>query len=527
MTTLQDELLSARTTGILLPVSAMKTQTDWGVGDFGSLTEWVEFLAGLGIKFVQILPLQETAPGTHCPYSALTSFGVDPIYAQIDAIEDIQHSSRAQEYIASISADIANWRTTRPAPFAAVKDAKLKVLWQAYQTFLIHEVAARTARARAFEAYCSAQESWLRGYALFRALKDFFKWQSWKDWPTDLQNIHSQAVAQFEVQYKEFVDFFKYVQWILDQQLRRVKVFAQEKGIYIFGDIPFATNLDSAEVWAEKENYRIGWEIGAPADQFSKDGQRWGLPAYNWPYLLEHNLDLWRRKIRRVTELYDIFRLDHLVGFFRTYVFAPHEQQGAFDVEGEQNQIDRGYTFLSMVLEEAQGKLPVGEDLGVIPNYVRRMLVDLKIPGYKVLRWEREDNGWYREPRNYPVVSLATTSTHDTETLRGWWETMDINERRNIWEMISAQKTDGNIPFNLDTQRLMLKRVLESASALTLFAWQDIIGTLDRVNTPGTVGENNWTYRSDVTPQEAREKYGAQLTMFQTLLKETGRTTAK
>ena len=523
MPTIQDELLSSRTSGILLPLSAMKTTGDWGVGDFGSLRAWTEFLANLGVKFLQILPLQETAPGQNCPYSALTSFAVDPVYVQIDEVEDVERSSRAQEYIGSLTADIMNWHTAPHAPFAEVKKAKLKVLWLGYQAFLIHEVSVRSARACAFEAYCAAQEPWLRGYALFRALKDFYKWQSWKDWPAGLQNFRSPEVQQFEAQYKEFVDFFKYVQWIADQQLRRAKAFAQEKGMYIFGDIPFATNLDSADVWANQENFRIDCEIGAPADQFSKDGQRWGLPAYNWPYMLEHNLTLWRQKIRRVTELYDIFRLDHLVGFFRTYVFAPGDDKGAFDAPQEQEQIDRGYTFLQMVLNEAQGKLPVGEDLGVIPNYVRRMLVDLKIPGYKVLRWEREDNGWYREPKNYPVVSLATTSTHDTETLRGWWKTMDPNERRNIWEMISAQKTDGNVPFNLDTQRLMLKRVLESASALTLFAWQDIIGTLDRVNTPGTVGDQNWTYRSEVTPQEAGITYEAQLNMFKDLLAQTGR----
>ena len=383
--TIQDELLAARTAGILMPLAAMKTTRDWGVGDFGSLQAWTEFLAGLGVKFIQILPLQETAPGVNCPYSALTSFAVDPVYAQIDEVEDIANSARAQEYIGSLSAAMMGWHAAAHAPFAEVKQAKLKALWLGYQTFLIHEVSMGTARAQAFEAYCAAQEPWLKGYALFRALKDFFKWQSWTAWPKDLQDVHSPAVVQFEAQYKEFVDFFKYIQWVLDQQLRRAKAYAQQKGVYIFGDIPFATNLDSAEVWAEKENYRIGWEIGAPADQFSKDGQRWGLPAYDWRYMLDHNLDLWRRKIRRVTELYDIFRLDHLVGFFRTYVFAPGDPKGAFDWEGEQAQIDRGYAFLKMVLEEAHGKLPVGEDLGVIPNYVRRMLVDLRIPGYKVL----------------------------------------------------------------------------------------------------------------------------------------------
>ncbi len=521
--TLQEELLSSRTCGVLLPVSAMRTRQDWGVGDLGSLKVWTEFLAGLGVKFIQILPLQETAPGQNCPYSALTSFAVDPVYAQIDEVEDVSRSARAQEFIGSISAQIMQWQESPNASFAEVKQAKLKALWLGYQSFLIHEVAANTARAQAFEAYCSAQEPWLRGYALFRALKDFYQWKSWTTWPEELQDFNNPAVRNFETRYSEFVNYFKYIQWILDQQLRCAKLAAQSKGIYIFGDIPFATNLDSSDIWGNKENFRLGFEIGAPADQFSKDGQRWGLPAYDWPYQLAHHFDLWRRKISRATQLYDIFRLDHLVGFFRTYVYAPGAKEGAFDCEGEQNQIDRGYAFLSMVLEEAKGKLPVGEDLGVIPNYVRKMLVDLKIPGYKVLRWEREDNGWYREPKNYPVVSLATTSTHDTETLRGWWETMDINERRNVWEMISAQKTDGNVPFNLDTQRLMLKRVLESASALTLFAWQDITGTLDRINTPGTVGDHNWTYRSDVTPENAYEKYGAQLAMFETLLKETGR----
>ena len=140
-----------------------------------------------------------------------------------------------------------------------------------------------------------------------------------------------------------------------------------------------------------------------------------------------------------------------------------------------------------------------------------------------MLRWEREDNGYYREPRNYPVASLATTSTHDTETLRGWWETMDNNERKNIWEMISARKTDGNVPFTVDNQGAMIRRVLDSNSALTLFSWQDIAGTLDRINTPGTVGEENWTYRTDCSAKEAPVKYEVQLAMYRELLKETRR----
>ena len=521
--TIQDQVLSSRLNGILLPLAAMKTARDWGVGDFASLREWVAFFAKQGAKIVQILPLQETAPGENCPYSALSAFATDPVYADISDVYDVQNSPEAQAYVSSLTDKIREWNAAPRAPFFAVKQAKLKALWLGYKHFLQTEAAVRSARFLAFEAYQASQSGWLKGYVLFRALKEFYKWQTWTAWPEDLKNFVPSAVHAFHTQYREYVDFFAYVQWVLDLQLRRTKTFAQEQGVLIFGDIPFGTNLDSAEVWSERENYRLGYEIGAPADQFSKGGQRWGLPAYDWPYQHTHNLDLWRRKIRRVTELYDLFRLDHLVGFFRTYVFAPGDEHGAFDIEGEQNQIDRGYNFLRMVLNEAHGKLPVGEDLGVIPNYVRRMLADLRIPGYKVLRWEREDNGYYREPRNYPQVSLATTSTHDTETVRGWWETMDIRERANIWEMISAQKTDGNIPFNLDTQRAILRRVLDSSSALTLFSWQDIIGTLDRVNTPGTVGEQNWTYRSAYTPDEVSRVYEKELAMYRDLLAETGR----
>ncbi|MBR4682123.1 MAG: 4-alpha-glucanotransferase [Elusimicrobiaceae bacterium] len=521
--TIQEQLLSSRSCGILLPLCAMKTETDWGVGDLGSLSVWTEFLASQGVKILQILPLQETAPGITCPYAALSSFATDPVYTDISAVEDIKHSPAAQEYIRSLQPQIDAWHQAKRAPFEQVKQAKLRALWRGYQTFLSAEQANRTARFRAFEAYQSAQAGWLRSYALFRTLKDFYKWQTWLDWPEELKNHEPLAVHEFEVTYAEYVNFYAYIQWILDGQLRRAKAAAAAQGILLFGDIPFGTNLDSAEVWAERENYRLGWEIGAPADQFSKGGQKWGLPAYDWGYQHTHNLDLWRRKIRRMTELYDIFRLDHLVGFFRTYVFAPGDTVGSFDIQGEQNQIDRGYAFLRMVLDEANGKLAVGEDLGVIPNYMRRMLVDLKIPGYKVIRWEREDNGYYREPRNYPVVSLATTSTHDTETARGWWETMDIHERANIWEMISAQKTDGNVPWNDDTQRAIFNRVLGSASALVMFSWQDVIGTTDRVNTPGTVSDDNWTYRSEYTPAQAAQVYQKQWEMLRELLKETNR----
>lgn len=522
-TSIHELVLQRRQSGILMPLFAMKRDGDWGVGDFTALREWTGFLASTGTKVLQILPISEMAPNQTCPYSALSAFAIDPVFIDVTSVEDVRNSPGAREFIQKIQPDIAAWHNASKANLHDAKQAKIKALWLGYQHFLENEQIWSTPRAQAFEAYRSANKNWLRNYSVFRALKEFYKWQSWTLWPEGLRNFDKTAVDEFELKYKEYVGFFSYVQWVADLQLRQAKAFAQSKDVLLFGDIPFSTNLDSAEVWSERENFCVDCEIGAPADQFSKGGQCWGLPAYNWTRLQQDNFGLWRRKIQRATELYDLFRLDHLVGFFRTYIFPQGCPDGRFDILDEQQQIDRGYAFLSMVLDAAHGRMPIGEDLGVIPNYVRRMLVDLKIPGYKVLRWEREDNGYYREPRSYPYVSLATTSTHDTETMRGWWETMPQYERANIWEMISAHKTDGNVPFTLDVQREILRRVLTSASALTMFSWQDIIGTLERVNVPGVVDDVNWTYRSAYTPAEASVRYAPELQSYQQLLQETGR----
>ena len=161
--TIQDQVLSGRVNGILFPLAAMKTEHDWGVGDFGSLQEWTSFFASQGTKIVQILPLQETAPNETCPYSALSAFATDPVYADISQAEDVMASPQAREFVESLQTKIAEWHKAPKAPFFAVKQAKMKALWYGYQRFLVAEQSVRSARYQAFEAYCAAQSGWLRG----------------------------------------------------------------------------------------------------------------------------------------------------------------------------------------------------------------------------------------------------------------------------------------------------------------------------------------------------------------------------
>ncbi|MDR0953440.1 MAG: 4-alpha-glucanotransferase [Elusimicrobiota bacterium] len=517
-----NELIKTKRAGVLLPLFAMRSATDWGIGDMASLKEWIKYLSGEGVKVLQILPIHETAPEENCPYSALSAFAIDPVYLSIEDVPEVKAAPKAQELINKFRAEINLWRSQSSVSFKYIKSAKYKVLWAAYEYFLEEEKAKNTPRYSAFLAFQEQAAPWLVPYCLFRAAKDIFGWASWRHWAKEFQDINVNYLKNFSIENSKQIMFFGYIQWTLQEQIEEVKAVCKEHNMMLFGDIPFGVNFDSADVWANQKKYILDAEIGAPPDELSKDEQKWGLPAYNWSEIMATDFRLWRSKINRACEIYDVFRLDHLVGFFRTWIFDPVHTKGHFDIEDEAAQKERGAKFIEAVVETAKGKMPVGEDLGLIPNYVRQYMKEISLPGYRVLRWEK-DNEVFREPRNYPAASLATTSTHDTTTLKEWWETMPNWERANIWEMISAEKTDGNILFTPFVHKAILSRVMGSGSCLAIFPLQDIIGDSTRVNVPGTVCASNWTCRVNYEPLEFKAKYQNEMRVFSELIKGAGR----
>lgn len=514
--------LKQKRAGVLLPLFSMRSASDWGCGDMASLREWIEYLSGYGVRILQILPIQETEPGQNCPYSALSAYAIDPIYISIKDVEDVAASPEALDLIARCSEEIKFWRGEKRVCYRFIKSAKYKVLWAAYERFLNKEKSASTARYERFLEFHQRHASWLVPYCIFRSAKDNLGWTSWKHWDRRLKELDLNYLKEYSLaNYKQMM-FFSYLQWQLQLQLADVRRKAGECGVLLFGDIPFGVNFDSADVWSNQSKYLAGYEVGAPKDQFSEGGQKWGLPAYDWPAIERSDFNLWRGKIARACEIYDIFRLDHLVGFFRMWMFGPGDEVGGFDLEGEANQKARGAAFLEAVCQAAGGKLPIGEDLGVIPDYVRSYMKEISLPGYKVIRWEK-DNEVFREPREYPLASLATTSTHDTDTLKEWWESMPDWQRANVWEMISAQKTDGRIPFSKEVHREIIKRVMGAGSCFVIFPLQDIIGESERINTPGTVGDNNWAYRVPFETAEFNSAYLENMRMFKEEAQASGR----
>lgn len=518
----ENKVVNSRSTGILIPLSAMRSANDWGCGDLGSLKSWLGFLGKQGIKVLQILPINETDPSENCPYSALSTYAIDPIYLSINDIEEYKNCQKAKTIGEELKADIELWRQSSTTKFKQIKAAKYRVLWETYLYFLQEEKLKNTARYQNFLNFEKRNFSWLVPYAIFRTAKDSNAWASWLSWPEELKHPDINYLKIFARDNYQKVMFFVYVQWLLQEQMHEARKVAKENNILLCGDIPFGVNFESADVWGNQKRYNLDAEIGAPQDQFSQGGQKWGLPAYNWKDISENKFNFWRNKIVRACEIYDIFRLDHMVGFFRTWIFEKGQEKGHFDIESEEEQKKRGFDFLQAVFETAKDKLPIAEDLGVIPDYMRQMMKDLSMPGYKVLRWEK-DNEVFREPRNYPKASIATSGTHDTETLKEWWQQMPSWQRANFWEMVSAQKTDGNLAWSKEIHKGIIKRLLGSSSCLVILPFQDIVGEEGRINTPGTVNDTNWTYRVPFEPEQITPEYQESFDTLKELMKENGR----
>jgi 4-alpha-glucanotransferase len=513
-------LLEKKHTGALLPLFSMRSKKDWGIGDISSLALWSEALAALNLDLIQLLPVNEMPPGVACPYTALSAFAIDPIYIAIEDIPELEECPELKEKLASkkIHAALRHLRGSKTVQYDDIKRLKFDALWDLYRRFHEDHILKSTHPADDFFAFEKENAFWLNDYALFRRLKDTHSWTSWTHWEEPLKRHDPDALKKFESANENQVMFFKYVQWIADRQWRAAKRTAAAKGVLFMGDLPFMVNQESADVWARSGEFNIHMEIGAPPDAFSETGQRWGLPAYRWEAVEKNDFEWWRLKIKRSSGLYDIFRIDHVVGFFRTWV-VPQDValKPDFDIKDARAQRERGKRFLEAA-SRASSMLPVAEDLGVIPPFVREVLGELGIPGYKVMRWEKKEDGNYTDPENYPRLSMATSSTHDNEPVADWWHTVDYLEKKLFWTMLSGKS--GPPPIFSKAREILLRKLLRTSSRLVILPIQDIFGSRNRINIPGTIGGSNWTYRFPVPVENLFKKHGDLLSIFAAMVKE-------
>lgn len=485
-----------RAAGVAIPLFSLRGAQNIGSGEILDLIPFIDWLARWHHRVVQLLPINEAAPGEASPYTALSAFAIDPTYISTTAVVDVIHSAAAWQWLsgAQVRRKLEQLLHAPRRDRKAVYGFKLRLLEFGFAEFEAHAADGRRAR---FADFCQRNGWWLDDYALFRALKERRRFASWETWPAALRDRDPHALADAVKKLRPRLRFAQYLQWLAHEQWVTMLAHARSRGVLIKGDLPFVCSRDSADVWAHPELFDASSSAGAPPDAFSATGQAWGLPLYNWAAMRASGYKWWRQRVRQARELYDLFRIDHVVGLYRTYAIPGREGGTAgFVPRDEHEQWTQGHDLMSAIVEAAAPAGVIAEDLGTVPHWVREDLTRLGVPGYKIFRWERHDHSFI-DPRTYPELSVATTGTHDTDTLVTWWNELTHDERAAVFHLL-------NLDPALRTQHSalpwlpLLRRLYDAGSALTILPIQDLFGWPERINVPATITDENWSYRLPV-----------------------------
>jgi 4-alpha-glucanotransferase len=492
----------SRAAGVALPLFALRGAHDLGTGEILDLIPFIDWLDRWDQRVVQLLPINETAVGEASPYNTISAFAIDPAYVSVSQVPEVEASRVAQEFINTprIRGQMRRGRQLAQRQRRRAYILKLQLLELGFAAFL--QLPPSSDRVASFEHYCRLNAWWLEDYSLFRAIKERRRWKSWEVWPAtqrsaDALGMHRSATLSARRR------FFQYVQWIAAEQWRAVRDHARRRGVLLKGDLSFVCGRDSADVWAHQELFDLQSSAGAPPDEFSATGQAWGLPLYNWTAMRHAGYAWWRQRARQAHDFFDLFRIDHVVGLFRTYAIPLRDGGTAgFVPHDPAEQAMQGHDLLDAILEEARESGVIAEDLGTVPGWVRESLTQLGIPGYKVVRWERNDGG-FTDPRTYASLSVATSGTHDTDTLETWWETLAPEARAAVSQSFDlpgagAPTLDAALTWTPARHVALLRRLYQAASVLTILPIQDLFGWRERINTPATTDSHNWTYRLPV-----------------------------
>jgi 4-alpha-glucanotransferase len=476
----------------------MPSSASWGIGEIPDLAPMARWLHSAGCDQLMLLPVGTMAEGQASPYSACSAMAIDPIYVSLPAIEDFTRAGGLSELPLDVRQALTRAAQSPTVRFADVRRVKHAALLLAFERFLRDEWNDRTIRAGAFAAFTWRERWWLDDYALFQACSAEWPGGTWQDWPAPVARRDGSALSEARRHFARRILFEQYVQWVADTQWQQARQAAKAAGVSLFGDLPFVVDAHSADVWARQDEFLTEVSVGVPPDAFSDTGQDWGLPMYRWDAVHRSDFAWLRMRARRMAALYDGFRVDHLVGFYRTYGKAPNGEK-FFLPPDEPTQAWQGDRAIRAFLEP--GVEVVAEDLGTVPDFVRASIAHLGVGGYKVLRWER---AWHLpgrpfvSPSDYPARSVATTGTHDTEPVAVWWDEAIAEDRYALAELLHRTGTaacDPSAPFSNELRDAILRLMAGAASSHLFFPIQDVFGWRDRINIPATVGDHNWTWR--------------------------------
>lgn len=481
--------------GILFPLLAIHTEGSCGCGEYTDLKMVIDWAKKCTMDVVQLLPLNDSGEDPS-PYNAQSASALHPIYIGLHHLpllnkEDHQHISQLRRY-----------NDTVKVHYTQVLSEKMTFLRRYIERNKNHFLESPQ-----YESFLSKAD-WLNEYALFKALKEFHNGQSWIDWPEHHKNPSQTNRRKLAHEFSNDVEFYKLVQYLCYLQLKGAHSYACSQNVFLKGDIPILISPDSCDVWAHPELFDITMAAGAPPDKFNDKWQYWGFPLYNWKAHREEHFRYWKSRLTYASHFYSIYRIDHVVGFFRIWATkrGQHPKYGSFQPEDRRFWLLQGEEILRMMLS-ASSMLPIAEDLGVVPDNVKEKILSLGIPGTRVFRWERTWDDTFIPFSEFTPLSLATVSTHDTETLQTWWrdEVQDAEVLADALTLpYSEDLTEKNRFAILDaihhaTSLFHINLLQEYLALEPDLVWPNPDD--ERINIPGYVLPSNWTYKTK-TPFE-------------------------
>lgn len=513
-----------RAWGIAIQLYALRSDRNWGIGDFTDLAQVVEYASSLGASLVGVNPLH--APFLHdpdhaSPYSPSTRLFLNPLYIDVEAVPEFQHSERAHRYVANpdFQSQIHALRAAPLVDYRATWSHKKAVLEMLHDEF---RETADDDRRRAFSEFRNRHGEALAKYSLYEALQEYFfehdrsMW-GWPRWPEDYRCPESPAVIQFAATHNIRVEFFAYLQWLTESQLDSVSDKARQRlGIGLYRDFAVGVDRGGAETWADQSLFVFSVNIGCPPDPLNQNGQDWGLPPVNPRALVARGFEpytaAWSANMRGAGAL----RIDHVMGLSRLFWLPGNGGAGAY-VHYPMDPLFRLLAHES----ERERCLIVGEDLGTVPPEIRGALSDFGFLSYRVLYFEHDAQGVFAPPGSLPRDALVAVTTHDLPTFAGFWLQNDLNERRTLGlfpsqafadqqeherardkqGLIDALVREGLWPKedpvpetpSIELMLAVHAYLARSPACLLLVQMEDLFLMPEAVNLPGTQSErHNW-----------------------------------
>lgn len=471
-----------RSSGILLHITSLPGK--FGIGDIGpEAYDFIDFLKESGHKYWQLLPLNPTdGVYSHSPYSSHSAFAGNPILISPTLLEE-------EGYVDLNNHSLPEEIREEKVIFQAVEDFKRELFESAFETFKKKRI-----NESAYNEFIQAHAHWLENYCLYLALRKKYQRANWVDWPGELRDREPAALKRAKEELADVIEREKFIQFLFFSQWSDLLLYAHKHNIKLFGDVPFYVNHDSADCWANPGFFKLDEDkqpthvSGVPPDMFSKTGQLWGTPVYDWQELKRHEYGWWMARLEQNLLLFDVVRLDHFRAF-AAYWEVPASEDTAMNGKWKETP---GSDFFR-TLKTKYPLMPfIAEDLGVLDQPVYDLLEEFDFPGMKVLQFAFGDTNRRNPylPYNHVPHTVVYTGTHDNNTTRGWFANGGKETRQHLEDYLGYKVSEK------DVHKILHRMALQSSANLAVVPMQDIVGMGEEalMNIPGST-KGNWTWR--------------------------------